>query len=167
MTYRSDHITLAILRRGDAIVLVQQQDETDSAPVWLLPGGLVEPGELMVDALIREVREEAGVAVQVIDRLAVLSQVERTAKAAQAFAYIFESHCWEGTLQQNDPDGEIVSVDLIALSEACEKLQHSPSWRAIREPLLAYLRGEVPAGAAWCYREEGGEQHKQWCVYPS
>jgi 8-oxo-dGTP diphosphatase len=55
-----DHIALAILRRDGQIILVQQQDTQSDALYWVVPGGLVEPGELIINALSREVQEEAG-----------------------------------------------------------------------------------------------------------
>ena len=81
MRHTSDGITInhgvvAILRHADRVVLVQQQGD-DNKPFWVLPGGLVEAGELIPDALIREVLEEAGVQVTAITQLACLSQMNR------------------------------------------------------------------------------------------
>jgi ADP-ribose pyrophosphatase YjhB (NUDIX family) len=42
-----DHLAIAILRHGDSVVLVQQQGANDAQPYWVLPGGLVEAGELI------------------------------------------------------------------------------------------------------------------------
>jgi len=53
-----DHLAIAILRRDDCVVLVQQQTPGVPQPYWVLPGGLVESGELVVDALIREVQND-------------------------------------------------------------------------------------------------------------
>src|SRR4051812_35187032 len=53
-----DHVAIAILRRDDGVVLVQQQTPDIPQPYWVLPGGLVEAGELIANALIREVWEE-------------------------------------------------------------------------------------------------------------
>ena len=69
-------IVAAIIRRGDEILLVEQQGKDDPAPSWALPGGRVEPGELFHDALTREVREETGLTVAAIGQLAYLVQAE-------------------------------------------------------------------------------------------
>jgi len=49
----------AILRRGERILLIRQ--EKPGRSYWLLPGGGVNAGESIVDALQRELTEEVGI----------------------------------------------------------------------------------------------------------
>jgi 8-oxo-dGTP diphosphatase len=154
-----DHLALGILRRADQVVLVLQQTHPDAPPVWVLPGGLVESGELIVDGLIREVQEEAGAQVTTIARLACLSQIDRPDYAMQTVAFIFEVDVWHGTWQGHDPDAEIVGVELVPLAEAIVRLQANGGWPGIQEPMLAYLQGQIASGSIWFYREDAGGQH--------
>jgi mutator protein MutT len=57
------HIRVAgIVIEDDRILLLDQ--DTDGPRSWSLPGGKVEPGETLAEALVRELREEAGVVVE-------------------------------------------------------------------------------------------------------
>lgn len=58
-------ISVAVLIKQGR-VWIQQRSGTDHLDgFWEFPGGKVEPDEAIVDALVREVREEAGCQIQV------------------------------------------------------------------------------------------------------
>ena len=149
-----DYLAIAILRQNDHVVMVRQQIPHDDRSYWVLPGGLVEAGELVVDALIREVQEESGVQITAIAHLACCSQIDLPARRAQTVAFIFEVETWQGTLSHHDPDAEVVEVELVAWNEAIHRLEQNGGWAGIQTPLLAYLRGTAPAGTFWFYRED-------------
>ncbi len=71
----------------------------------------------------------------------------------QTVAFIFEVATWHGTLQSEDPDDEILSVEIVPFAEAISRLEANGGWPGIQEPMLAYLRGETQAGGVWFYRE--------------
>jgi len=153
-----DQLAVAILRHEDSVVLVQQQAPNDE-PFWVLPGGLVEAGELITDALIREVLEEAGVLVTAITQLACLIQMNRPNHQSQTLVFAFEVGAWHGSLGSHDPDDEILAVELVPLVEAIRRLTRKGGWPGVQTSLLTYLRGDVPAGTVWCYREDAAGQH--------
>jgi len=51
----------AIVRRGDGAILLHRRADTGT---WSLPAGAIEPGETPGEAVVREVREETGLAVE-------------------------------------------------------------------------------------------------------
>ena len=164
MTHRTDSVVIAIVRHQDYILMVQQQGTHDQHPYWALPGGLVESGELLTEALIRETYEEAGIQIEAIGRLAYCSQIDRPQQNAQTLAFAFEIETWSGTPGSHDPDGEILQVAWVPLAAALERL-HKIGWRGMREPALAYLRGERAAGAMWLYRANADDQEFVACLY--
>ena len=152
MTQRHYHIAAAIIRRGNDILLVQQQGETDPAPVWALPGGVVEEGELLTEALIREVREETGLRVKQVGPLAYVAQLDDQLSQAQSLAFIFEITTWFGNIHEHPQDDLILEADFYALPDAIAKLQTLPS-PMMHEPIVAYLEGSVSRGSVWLYRQ--------------
>jgi 8-oxo-dGTP diphosphatase len=162
-----DHLAIAILRHADQIVMVQQLTPNDHQPYWVLPGGLMEAGELITDALVREVKEEVGVQVTEIGALVVLAQIHRPAYSEQTLAFVFEVLQWHGTIQCQDTDAKVCSAELVRSTEAIHRLQQNGGWPGIGDPLLAYLRGDVPAGTMWFYREESDGQHRLGVLPPA
>lgn len=63
----------AIIPHGDKVLLVKNKQS--QGDFYCLPGGGVEEGELVTDALRREIKEELGVDA-VIGRLLVLAQIK-------------------------------------------------------------------------------------------
>jgi len=66
----------AVVLEGDCVLLVQR-GRPPSQGKWSLPGGLVHLGERLEDAVRREVEEECGLAVRVLDICGVIDRVVR------------------------------------------------------------------------------------------
>ena len=71
----------AVARRGDALLMVRR-GHGPGAGCWSVPGGHVELGETLHEALVREVAEETGLEV-VVDRF--LGWVERMGDDPEPF----------------------------------------------------------------------------------
>jgi 8-oxo-dGTP diphosphatase len=155
--HRTIQVVAALLRCDENLLLVEQQGPVDPFPTWALPAGVGQPGELLAETLVRELREETGLQVLTIGRLAYLAQ--RQAPAVSTLAFVFEVELWGGELRSADPEGLVRTACFMPLPQALARLEALP-WRAMREPLVAYLRGEVPAGATWLYRSllDGSDQ---------
>lgn len=162
--YRKHHlIAAAVIQRSEEILLVEQQGPGDTVSAWALPGGRTEPGELLHEALIREVREETGLNITELGDLLYLVQTDNPNKQQimenagpgdgyLATAAVFEVAAWEGVLQSADPDNFILDVRFWPIPKAITLIEQTLHFRIMREPLLAYLRGEASPGSTWFYR---------------
>ena len=59
MIERAEVAVGAIVRRADELLLVRRGREP-AVGEWSVPGGRVEPGELLMEAVVRELLEETG-----------------------------------------------------------------------------------------------------------
>lgn len=73
----------AIIRRNGRILLTRDQGK----PGWKLPGGAVEDGELLLDALRREVREEVNLEIKVRRLVAVVNWLKKGSAKARIRMY--------------------------------------------------------------------------------
>jgi mutator protein MutT len=92
----------AVIRNEEGKVLLQRRSDNG---LWGLPGGSVEIGESVRDAIIREVREETGLAVEVLRLIGVYSdpaiQIVRypDGNVVQYVSMLFACRILGGTLQ--------------------------------------------------------------------
>ena len=60
-------VTAAIIRKNGLILLTRRRPDAHLPNLWEFPGGKVEPGESLITALQREIREELGITIDVGD----------------------------------------------------------------------------------------------------
>ena len=75
----------AVVFDGDRVLLVKRGKEPLRGR-WLIPGGTVERGETLTDAIVREVQEETGLTVRAGEVVLVFDHIEREAGGAGAGA---------------------------------------------------------------------------------
>ena len=145
-------LVIGILRRGDEILLVRERFQPGGEPLWGLPGGGVETGELFHEALAREVREETGLVIGQPCTTAFIEHID-TETHPSALAVALEVDGWHGQLRPSDPD--ILDLEFVPTAEALRRLAESRV-RHEWEPPVGYLNGTVPAGTTWLYRSRRG-----------
>lgn len=143
----------ALVEDGDQVLLVEQQGPDDVASAWALPGGRAEAHELLSEALVREVFEETGLQVEKIGGLVYFNQVIEKDSRRQLLVYIYKVDVWSGYLQPQDPDEFILDVDFFLAEDAAQRIAETQTYVPMRDPIVAYLRGHVPIGTTWLYRE--------------
>jgi 8-oxo-dGTP diphosphatase len=90
----------AVVFKGDCVLLVRRGNPP-LAGSWSLPGGGIGPAETLPQAVEREVREECGIDVEVVDLVKEFEYREKTADGRVRYHYIvfdFKAAYRSGTL---------------------------------------------------------------------
>ena len=77
----------AIIIEGDRVVLVKRAHPPLQAE-WSIPGGVLEVGELVREAAVREASEETGLTVETIELLGVYDRVLRNPEQRVQYHYV-------------------------------------------------------------------------------
>jgi 8-oxo-dGTP diphosphatase len=139
----------AILRRGRHVLLIRH--EKPGRPVWLLPGGGVNAGESLVDALRRELVEEVGVGpdVPLEGPVAIVDSISPDGAPAKHVVHIiFASHLGDRSLAAvTSQDAAVRGHRLFSVEELAGLALHPP----IQRFLARWEPGDpvVYLGALW------------------
>lgn len=94
----------AVVFKGEHVLLAQR-GRAPNPGLWTLPGGAIELGETIQQAIEREVREECGLHVQAGEVVQVLNMIERDVDGAVRFHYVIIDllcHYLDGQLAPGD-----------------------------------------------------------------
>lgn len=100
-TETAELTVLCLVHRGEELLL-QNRTKKDWTG-WTMPGGHIEPGESIVDAVVREMQEETGLTV-LHPRLCGIKQFP--IDGGRYLVFLFETEDFEGTLCSSD-EGEM------------------------------------------------------------
>ncbi|MEM7094356.1 MAG: NUDIX hydrolase [Actinomycetota bacterium] len=154
-------VASGIIVDGDRMVFVQNRRRNGSLD-WSTPGGVVDPGEEVLEALGREVVEETALHVDSWSPLLYSVDVDFVGRDLTLHAEVFRAERFRGELHIDDPDHVVVDGRWVDHAEAVLLLGQSPAW--VAEPLthaLASLFGPTappPEPAHWRYEAVGGSK---------
>jgi 8-oxo-dGTP diphosphatase len=124
---------------GDSILLVEELPR-DPGPRWMLPGGRLDAGESLVEALAREVREETGLRLAGDPAIAYLVEVQSPEGSYSAITFTCRT---SGALRPADTDRVVSRAEWTPAPRAIERLRAvewydcGPLERHLRDPRSA------------------------------
>ncbi|MFS8100267.1 NUDIX hydrolase [Lentzea alba] len=145
-------VVAALIVREGEVLIVRQQGRDDPAPYWSVPGGVVEQGEFVHEALAREVAEETGLTIAGPGRLACMAQYEvSTGRWAGLWtALTFAVAAPHGDPKPADPDGLVLEAAWVPIREAAHRLS-DVGFAPMREPTVHHLLHPAAAPTFWTW----------------
>ncbi len=125
------HLASGLAIQNGAVLLVASSYASHAKPLWNLPGGRQQHGELLEETVVREVYEETGLSAAV-RRLAYVS--ESYDGDSHFLSTIFEIET-SGLMRVPRAGDHVVETQWCQLEELPSRLEVA----VVREPLLAYL----------------------------
>jgi len=133
----------AVVVRDDRHVLLVRRSHPPRRGEWSLPGGLVELGEPLVDAVRREVLEECGIQVRVGPLLGVFEPVVRDEAGRVRFHYVvldYLAYVIGGIVR---PASDIEAAEWVAPGRLGEYALRSDTLAVVRRALAMAERREL------------------------
>jgi ADP-ribose pyrophosphatase YjhB (NUDIX family) len=124
-----------------SVLLVASRYPNQPLPLWNLPGGRQQPGELLSETVEREVFEETQLRLQA-GALAYLSE-SYDGPGVHFVNTTFHLEVYDGASSTQahaaSTEDHVAEVAWVAFSEIAARITVA----VVREPLIAYLRGEL------------------------
>jgi 8-oxo-dGTP diphosphatase len=124
------------IREDGAVLLVASHYRNHPQPLWNLPGGRQEPGELLRETVVREILEETGMHASAGQLAYVAESYDRDVHVLCTVFHV--------TVEPGDPpsggNDHVVEFGWVAREELASKIAVA----VVRDPLLRYLDGAFP-----------------------
>ena len=121
-------------------ILLAQRGGTPLKGYWSLPGGLLETGETLEEGIAREVLEETGLRIEVVDFYGIFQRIMRDAKGRAEYHYLLIDYVCKvagGTLRAGD---DVARVEWVPRRRLKEYLMTEGTLSVIEEAYERALR---------------------------
>ncbi|HKK55071.1 Nudix family hydrolase [Marinobacter sp.] len=135
------HVAVGVIRRGDRVLIARRPDHVHQGGLLEFPGGKVEPGETVQNALVREIREETGLSVPVSELMPLIG-----------IRHDYGDKCvfldvWEGVSRYDEPEGkegqQVEWRNPLVLADEDFPAANRPIIRALRLPRSYAITGKA------------------------
>lgn len=141
------------LIEDDGRLLLVQNQRRDGSVDWTTPGGVVDPGEGLLDGLTREVAEETGLIVGGWEGPLWEVHAEAPDMGWTLRVEVHRAVGFAGSIILDDPDGIVVDAAWLDPDDCHECLL--TSWIPAREPMMAWLAERWSESRTFRYRING------------
>ena len=145
----------AVIEGPDGVLLVENRRRNGSLD-WSPPGGVIDPGEAVLDGLAREVVEETGLVVTEWSDAIYDIEVIAPDLGWRLRVEAFRALTWSGEVVIDDPDGIVVDARYVADADCAAHLEGNHPW--VVEPLLEWLAAPWTEPRSYAYRVDGIDQ---------
>lgn len=150
MAVREIHVAVGVIFREGKVLIARRPDHVHQGGLLEFPGGKVEAGESVQQALVREIREETGLLIRP-ETLEPVIEIRHDYGDKQVFLDV-----WETAFVDGDPEGregqEIRWLDVAELADLDFPAANRPIIRALRLPRSYAITGA--AANTDIYREQ-------------
>lgn len=130
----------AIIIRGEEVLLARRGKEPGYGE-WSIPGGAVELGEKLEEAVAREVSEEVNVAVRVEEMVEVLERIFRDPAGRVQYHYVLVDFLCQHLSGEGRPSSDVLEMKWVHLSEVSRYRLPERTKRVIQKAFEIKQRG--------------------------
>ncbi len=144
------HVAVGVIRREGRVLIARRPDHVHQGGLLEFPGGKVEPGESVQEALVREFQEETGLRVSASDLMPLIG-----------IRHDYGDKCvfldvWETSLSEGEPEGKegqaVEWRDPLDLADKDFPAANRPIIRALRLPGRYAITGSASGPADYLQR---------------
>ncbi|MFQ6078254.1 MAG: NUDIX hydrolase [Thermodesulfobacteriota bacterium] len=130
----------AIIIKGEEVLLARRGKEPGYGQ-WSIPGGAVDLGERLEEAVIREVCEEVNLTIRVGEVVEILDRIFRDADGKIQYHYVLVDFLCEYLSGEEKPSSDALEVQWVPLSEIPRHRLPGKTRRVIQKAFEMRQRG--------------------------
>ena len=138
----------AVVVDGEGRILMVERGRPPSQGMWALPGGLLDLGEPVRAGVAREVQEETGAEIEIVDLVDLFEPIHRDATGRIRYHYVvidFWAHYRGGDVAAAD---DVDDVAWVSVTELDDLPMEEETRRVVREAYARWQQANGREGAA-------------------